>query len=180
MNIAVIGTGNVGRTLGEALTSAGHTVTYGSRGQEGSVAASLETAEAVIVAIPGDAVPSFAREHADALTGKVVVDATNTFGGGPLHSAAAFAPGTRYVRAFNALGWENFENPVFDGGVADLLFSCEESERETAETLIRDVGLNPVHLGAGQYDVLDGLFFLWFALVNSQGRGRHLAVKVLL
>ena len=31
MNIAIIGTGNVGKTLGAALRAKGHTVSYGTR-----------------------------------------------------------------------------------------------------------------------------------------------------
>lgn len=182
MKIAVIGTGKVGRTLGESLTVAGHDVGYGSRSPEGSVREALDGAEAVIVAIPGEAVAGFARDHADALAGKVVVDATNTFDGGPMHSAADFAalaPTARYARAFNALGWENFAEPVFGGVVADLFYSADEADSKTVERLIADVGLNPVFLGPGQYGLLDQLFMLWFTLVNTQGRGRHLALKVL-
>ncbi|MFI9558011.1 NADPH-dependent F420 reductase [Nonomuraea endophytica] len=182
MDVAVIGTGHVGRTLGEALAAAGHDVRYGSRTPEGSVSAALDGAEAVIIAIPGEAVAGFARDHAGELAGKVVIDAANKFDGGAMHNAAEFsalAPEARYTRAFNALGWENFAEPVFDGVVADLLYSAAEADREIVERVIRDVGLNPVHLGPDRYDVLDQVFMLWFALVDSQGRGRHLALKVL-
>jgi 8-hydroxy-5-deazaflavin:NADPH oxidoreductase len=182
MNIAVIGTGKIGRTLGEALAAAGHDVRYGSRTPEESVREALDGAEAVIVGIPGQSVADFARDHADELAGKVVIDAANKFGDGPAHSAAEFAvlaPAARYARAFNALGWENFADPVFDGVVADLFYSADEADRETVERLIRDTGLNPVYLGPGQHDLLDQLLKLWFTLVKSQGRGRHLALKVL-
>ena len=182
MNIAVIGTGKIGRTLGEALAAAGHDVRYGSRMPKESVSEALDGAEAVIVGIPGHAVADFARDHADELTGKVVIDAANKFGNGPAHSAAefaVFAPAAHYARAFNALGWENFADPVFDGVVADLIYSADEADREIVERLIRDTGLNPVCLGPGQHDLLDQLLELWFTLVHSQGRGRHLALKVL-
>jgi 8-hydroxy-5-deazaflavin:NADPH oxidoreductase len=182
MNIAVIGTGKIGRTLGEALTAAGHDIRYGSRTPEESVRKALDGAEAVIVGIPGHAVADFARDHADELAGKVVIDAANKFGNGPAHSAAEFAvlaPAAHYARAFNALGWENFADPVFDGVVADLIYSADEADRETVERLIRDTGLNPVYLGPGQHDLLDHLLKLWFTLVHTQGRGRHLALKVL-
>ncbi|ACZ87996.1 NADPH-dependent F420 reductase [Streptosporangium roseum] len=182
MNIAVIGTGNIGRTLGAALAAAGHDVRYGSRTPEESVREALDGAEAVIVGIPGQSVEAFARDHADELAGKVVIDTANKFGDGPAHSAAEFAalaPAAHYARAFNALGWENFADPVFDGVVADLFYSADETDRKTVERLIRDTGLNPVYLGPGQHDLLDRLLELWFTLVNSQGRGRHLALKVL-
>jgi len=182
MDVAVIGTGKVGRTLGEALAAAGHDIRYGSRRPEESVREALGGAEAVIVGIPGEAVAGFARDHADELAGKVVIDAANKFGDGPAHSAAEFAvlaPAARYARAFNALGWENFADPVFDGVVADLFYSAEEADRETVERLIRDTGLNPVYLGSGQHDLLDQLMKLWFTLAHGRGCGRHLAFKVL-
>jgi 8-hydroxy-5-deazaflavin:NADPH oxidoreductase len=182
MNIAVVGTGKIGRTLGEALVTAGHDVRYGSRTPEKSVREALDGAQAVIVGIPGQSIADFARDHADELADKVVIDASNKFGDGPAHSAAEFAvlaPAARYARAFNSLGWENFADPVFDGVVADLFYSTDEADREIVERLIRDIGLNPVYLGPGQYDLLDQVLRLWFTLVQTQGRGRHLAFKVL-
>jgi 8-hydroxy-5-deazaflavin:NADPH oxidoreductase len=182
MDIAVIGRGNIGRTLGEALTAAGHNVRYGSRTPAGSVREALDGAEAVIVAVPGQSVAEFARDHAEELAGKVVVDAANKLGDGPAHSAAEFAlhaPAARYARAFNTLGWENFADPVFDGVVADLFYSADEADREIVERLIHAVGLNPVFLGPNQHDLLDQLLKLWFTLVKTQGRGRRLAFKVL-
>jgi 8-hydroxy-5-deazaflavin:NADPH oxidoreductase len=130
MDITVIGTGKIGRTLGEALAAAGHDVRYGSRTPEESVREALDGAETVIVGIPGQSGADFARDHADELAGKVVIDASNKFGDGPAHSAAEFAvlaPAARYARAFNALGWENFADPVFDGVVADLFYSADEA-----------------------------------------------------
>jgi len=56
MDIAVIGTGKIGRTLGEALAAAGHEVRYGSRTPEESVREVLDGAEAAIVGIPGQSV----------------------------------------------------------------------------------------------------------------------------
>lgn len=182
MNIAVIGTGNVGRTLGEALAAAGHDIRYGSRTPDKSVRESLDGAQAVILAIPGEAVANFARDHADELAGKVVIDATNKFGDGPAHNATEFAdlaPAAHYTRAFNALGWENFAEPVFNGIVADLFYSADETDRETVERIIHDTGLNPVYLGPDQHDLLDQVMNLWFTLALGQGRGRHLAFKVL-
>jgi len=181
MHLAVIGTGKIGQTLGEALTAAGNDVRYGSRTPAESVREALDGAEAVIVAIPGQAVADFARDNAGGLAGKVVIDATNTFGDGPIHSAEVFAslaPEAHYARAFNTLGWENFAEPVFAGVVADLFYSSAEADRATVERVIGDVGLHPVYLGPDQYDLLDHLMTLWFTLAKTQGR-RHLAFKVL-
>ena len=64
---------------------------------------------------------------------------------------------SRYARAFNTLGWENFEDPHFGDLVADLFYSAPEGDRETMDTLICAVGLRPQYLGDGQQDVVDGL-----------------------
>lgn len=194
MNVAVIGTGNVGGALGRALAGAGQRVWFGSRhpdgqpaGAEGAevttVAAALAAAEVVVLTVPGGTVAEFLGEHGAALAGKLVVDAANRIGGqGPAHSAALFAeqaPAARYARAFNTLGWENFAEPRFAGAAADLFYSCAEADRAAVAELISAVGLNPVYVGADQYDLLDGVLRLWFALAVGQQRGRHLAFKVL-
>jgi len=105
-------------------------------------------------------------------------------GGGPMNSAALFAthtPTAQVYRAFNSLGWENFENPVFDGVQADLFYCGPAGAGQAAvEQLIRDVGLRPVRLGdLGQVGLVDMIGGLWFALAFGQGMGRELAFKVL-
>jgi hypothetical protein len=54
------------------------------------------------------------------------------------------------ARAFNTLGWENFEDLHFADVVADLFYSATEGDRETMDTLIAAVGLRPQYLGDGQ------------------------------
>ena len=49
-----------------------------------------------------------------------------------------------------------------------------------AEQLIEDVGLCPMRLGdVDQVGLVDSVGSLWFALALGQGKGRHLAFKVL-
>jgi 8-hydroxy-5-deazaflavin:NADPH oxidoreductase len=53
--------------------------------------------------------------------------------------------------------------------------------REAIEQLITDVGLNPMRLGdVDHVGLVDSIGSLWFALALGQGKGRHLAFKVLL
>lgn len=189
MRIAVIGMGNIGGTLGDALAAGGHDVVFGSRNPERStrgdsairpVDTALAGAEAVLLAIPAAGVPGFLAENAQALDGALVIDATNDISGPVANAAtaiAAAAPGARYVRAFNTLGWENFADPVFDGQPADLLYSSAEADRPAIEELIDAVGLRPVYLGPDKQDVVDGLLPIWFALWQQRGH-RHLAFRV--
>jgi predicted dinucleotide-binding enzyme len=197
--IAVLGAGNIGATLGHKWTATGHHVTLASRNPDGSAlrdladgigahrathAHAVRDAEVVLVALPGDAVAAMAGALGDALDGKIVIDATNNLGAAELNSIATItrrAPGAVPVRAFNSLGWENFAEPDFDGTTADLLWCGPEGNAGAlVERLIADVGLRPVRVGGlDQLRTVDMLASLWFALALGQGRGRHLAFKVL-
>jgi predicted dinucleotide-binding enzyme len=71
-------------------------------------------------------------------------------------------------------------DPVFNGVQADLFYCGPGDDRDMVEQLITDVGLNPMRLGdADQVGLVDSVASLWFALALGQGRGRHLAFKVL-
>ena len=194
MRIAVIGTGNIGGAIGRAWARAGHAVTFGSRhpddldvaGDTGASVAgvqdALDGAEVVLLALPSRAVDEFLASHWNAIDGTLVIDATNRVGAPVMNASeqiAAAAPRARYVRAFNSLGWENFAEPVFDGSAADLFFSAAAADRDTVEGLIADIGLRPAYLGENQYQVVDSVASLWFALVRARGGNRHVALRVL-
>ena len=191
MDIAIIGTGFIGTTLGRALAGSGHGVVFGSRrpahedagGIAGTRVEALDDAvrdaDVVIVAVPGSAVADLTVTHGDVLTGKLVIDATNRMGEPVANSRADLPPGVRYVRAFNTLGGENFADPVFPDGRADLFFSSPADDRASVEEVIEGVGLRPVYVGEDEEAVIDALFRLWIALALTQGRGRRLAFRLL-
>jgi predicted dinucleotide-binding enzyme len=189
MQIAVIGTGNIGGTLGERWRQAGHEVVYGSRrptadGPGGAavvtVAEAIAGAEAVLFAVPGAAVGELVAANGAALAGKVVIDATNRIGEPVVNNRdvmVAGAPGAHYVRAFNTLGWENFAQPLPD---TDLFFAADPDARATAEALITAVGLRPAYLGGAEAaTTVDSLLPLWFALVKQHGGNRKVALRVI-
>jgi hypothetical protein len=192
MKIAVVGTGNVGGTLGAKWHAAGHEVTYGSRqadgeGQTGpggpplrSVGDAVAGAEVVVLAVPGGAVAGVMAEHGTALDGKVVVDATNQMGARHADSQEAIrtcGPRVQYVRAFNIYGWENFADP--QPGTT-LFFAADPTARETAEELISAVGLEPAYVGsADATGIVDGLMPVWFSLVQQHGGQRRLSLRLL-
>jgi predicted dinucleotide-binding enzyme len=110
----------------------------------------------------------------------LVVDATNDIGAPVANAAAqisAAAPGARYARAFNSLGFESFADPVFDGERADLFFASDEADRGRLEELISAVGLRPAYLGADAQDTVDLALPLWLALVRQRGH-RGVALRV--
>lgn len=191
MDIAVIGTGFIGGILGRALAGSGHTVTFGSRHPDDTEVAGATTAtvasvgdavagaEVVIVAVPGAAVGELTAEHGAALAKKLVIDATNQMGQPVANARAALPADVRYARAFNTLGGENFEDPVFADGPADLFFSAPDADRATVEAVIEGVGLHPVYLGEDREELVDALFQAWIALALQQGRGRRLALRLI-
>jgi predicted dinucleotide-binding enzyme len=188
MKIAIIGTGKIGGTLGRRWRAAGHDVAYGSRAGAGegpggaavmTVGEALGGADVVVLAVPGGAVAEIAAANAAALAGKVVIDAANRMGEPVVNSRAsiaAAAPGARYVRAFNTLGWENFADPP--PGAA-LFFAADPGARPVAEELISAVGLEPVFVGDAEASgTVDALVPLWFALVGRNGGNRRIALRV--
>ena len=124
--IAVIGGGTIGGTIGEKWRAAGHDVVFTSRSPEPprtvAVADAIAGAEVVLLAVPGSAVPGVLAEHGEALDGRLVIDATNDIGEARLSHVEAYAsaPGARFARAFNTLGFETFAEPEVGGEVADL------------------------------------------------------------
>lgn len=199
MNIAVLGAKIIGSTLARKWTQAGYNVMFGVRSVDnpetqalaralnatvGTVANAITFGEVIAFAIPGQAMGETIQAHAAALNGKIVIDAANRMGGGAMNSAADFAahaPAAQVYRAFNSLGWENFENPVFGNLQADL-FYCGPvgAGQDKVEALIRAVGLRPMCVGdLRQVGLVDAIGSLWFALAFGQGMGRHLAFKVL-
>lgn len=203
MKIGVIGAGNIGGTLGKKwAAAAGHSVMYGVRDPQSAktralldaaagkakvdnIASAIAFSEVIVIAIPGTTVETLAREHAAALNGKVVIDTTNRFGTSEISNVrtiAAHAPRAMIYRAFNSYGWECFAEPRFEGIQSDLIYCGPDGvARQTIEQLITEIGLRPVRVGdLDQVQVVDSVGVLWFALIRSQGKGRHLALKVLM
>jgi predicted dinucleotide-binding enzyme len=187
MNIAILGIGKIGSTLGRKWAKTGHNVMAGVRDMNAPNAQALLTssgdnlslgtldqaiafAEIVVFAVPGTAVASIVEAHAGAIDGKIIIDATNNIGATEMSGIGTFTaqtPTAKVFRAFNTLGWENFAEPQF-------------GNLQAVERLIADIGLNPMYVGGlEQVQLLDAVVRLWFSLAVGQKLGRHLAFKVL-
>ncbi len=174
MRIGIIGSGNIGGTLGLLWTRAGHAVLFSSRHPErltelaeraGRRARAGTVAEAAAF---GDVVlfsPNFwgtddALAAAGSLAGKVVIDTTNPyrrdFSGIALPATTTAAqelarklPQARVVKAFNTpraavLAEQHHQQP---DRVAVYYSGNDPAALETVARLIADAGFAPVHAG---------------------------------
>jgi predicted dinucleotide-binding enzyme len=202
MKIGILGTGNIGGTLGKKWAQAGHTVKFGARDMDsphvqslrntmqgdysfGSMEEAIDFGEVVVFAVPGSSADALITEFAQELNVKIVIDATNNMGGPEISRAKTFAAKAsqaRYFRAFNSYGWENFAKPDFGDLQADLFYCGDDDSTATGavEGLISDVGLRPIRVGGlDKVPVVDSIVQLWFSLAIGQKLGRHTSLKVL-
>lgn len=178
--IAVIGTGNVGSTLGKAWAAAGHTIIYGSRspnairvqnlvGETGNGAtattqrAAAQQADIVLIPIPPAAIADVIGVLGD-LSGKLIIDPTNSwsFEDGyaisprdPRNSLAeevqALATGATVVKAFNTLNYTIMEDPSRSGGPVTVPIAGNSMPaKERVARLVEDIGLEPLDVGTLQ------------------------------
>jgi predicted dinucleotide-binding enzyme len=148
MQIAIIGSGNIGGTLARRLTETGHEVTLAnSRGADSlaelvaelgprahaadDIASAAAAGEVVVLAVPFFL---YDRLPPAAFAGKIVVDATNYYAGrdGDIPALqddsttsseliAAHLPGARVVKAFNTMVWTQLGADGRPGGDRDRL-----------------------------------------------------------
>jgi predicted dinucleotide-binding enzyme len=176
MNIAVVGTGTVGGTLGRRFADAGHSVTFGARNPgtaqvtggapNGSrvttVAEAGQSADVIVLTVPWSAVPDAIKALGD-VDGKVLVDVTNPLKAGAnglfvdvgrngesgAERIAAMVPTARVVKAFNQTGAENMADPLY-GGERTVMFYVGDDP--AAKAIVRDlitaVGFEAVDAGA--------------------------------
>jgi predicted dinucleotide-binding enzyme len=175
LKIGMIGSGNVGSALGRVWADAGHEVMFSSRhlDSDKALAASIgpntragtpreaaEFGDVVVFAVPYGALPELGRTLADAIKGKVVIDACNPFPhrdgevaerarekGAGLFSAELL-PGARIVRAFNAVGADRMGSVHKDPGRIGMPIAGDDKQAiEIASSLIREIGFEPVLVG---------------------------------
>lgn len=174
--IGIIGAGKIGGTLAELWSRAGHEVMISSRHPDElkSLAAKLgprvhvgTPAEAAafgpvaVVSVPYAATPQVGRDYAKELKGKVVLDTGNPYPNrdGPMADAARakgagpssqeFLPGTRLVRAFNAISYVALHDESNRKGekIGIPIAGSDPDALKVAAGLVRDAGFDPVVVG---------------------------------
>jgi predicted dinucleotide-binding enzyme len=206
MNIGIIGSGNVGGTLGTRWAQAGHQVTFASRKPEskemqellanagpnaraGTISDAAQ-ADCLLLATPWPNTEEALRSAGD-LSGKILIDATNpllnldaldlgtTTSGG--EKVAQWAGGARVVKAFNTVGNNIMANPTFDGR-RPVLFYCgdDKAAKQTVGPLIAELGFDAVDAGPlSMARTLEPFALLWISLALKEGLGREFAFQLL-
>lgn len=204
MKIAILGAGNVGGTLGRKFAEAGHEIYFGvpnpsehgdkaSFAQVGNAADAARGAEAILLAVPYDAVADVLRECGD-VAGKIVIDATNPlkFADGRLSLTVGFetsgaekihalAVGAKIVKCFNQTGFGNMAEPQYGNGKS-VMFVCgdDREANETVRQLAESIGFEAIT--AGNLEVarlLEPLAMLWIHLSSATDLKRDFAFGLL-
>jgi len=176
MKIGIIGAGHIGGTLAKLWVAAGHEVLISSRhpdelkplaeklGPKARVGTPKEAAsfgDVVLVSIPYKGLPELGRELKAELAGKIVLDTCNPYPGrdGDMAVEARkkstgvaspeFLPGTRLVRAFNAINSDSLADEAHRKAplVGIPLASDDAEALKVAQRLVTDAGFDPVVVG---------------------------------
>lgn len=204
MKIAIIGSGNVGGALAQQFIKAGHTVLMGTKfplsekslklaaliGEDrfASVEGAVKQCEVIILATPAPLAVEVAQSLGDT-TGKVIIDTMNiVMGRGP----AGFANTTEailahtstrdVVKCFNTTGFNNMQNPVYDGSAIDAFVAGDsEKGKSTARQLALDAGFAACYDVGGndKFSLMEQFAFFWINLAMFQGQGRDIGFKLL-
>lgn len=178
MKIGVIGSGNIGGTIGELYAKAGHQVMYSDRDpalaqaqaarvagtRAGSGEETIAFADVVLIAIPFGAWPAVAKQYGAALKGKIVMDPTNPNAqrDGELAKTALnkpstgemiaeFLPGAKLIRAFNTSSYANFAKEANRPAprMGIPVAASDDATLAIGTRLVNDVGFDAVPVGGG-------------------------------
>lgn len=173
--IGIIGSGKVGGAIGRTWVNGGHEVMFSSRNLDRDKALASELGrgaragtpkdaarfgEVILIAVPYGALPDLGKDLKGELNGKIIIDACNPFPArdgdianwarekGAGLASAELLPGTRIVRAFNAIGAARMGSAHETPGKIGMPIAGDDKDAiAIASRLIRDVGYEPVLIG---------------------------------
>ncbi len=203
MNIAIIGTGNVGGALATKWAQKGHRIFLGVKDKEQfkgkellqnpntslhSITEAVQRSEIILIATPATVAVDVAQSLGDT-SGKIIIDSMNiVMGRGPQgysNSADAILAHTQtrdVVKCFNTTGFNNMINPVY-GDVAIDAFVAGDSVKgkEAAVQLAKDAGFAECYAVGGndRFQLMEQFAFFWINLAMFQGQGREIGFKLL-
>lgn len=199
MLIAIIGAGNVGAALGEGWSRAGHRIRFGvndpadarhgpAAGKAGgafvgSAGEAVEGADAVVLAVPWDAVPA-AVEGCGDLKGRIVIDVTNPLRAGASgpelalgfdqsggEMVAGLAPGASVFKTMNQVGYQVMAHVSGYPTSPVMFIAGDDAERKPAVmSLVEELGFMAVDAGPLRVArLLEPYAMLWIHMAVNRG-----------
>ena len=178
MKIGIIGSGNIGGTLGKHWATVGHEVIFSSRNPEqlkpmadevgakiGNVQEAATFGDIILLAIPFGKVPELAQQIGR-LDNKILIDAGNPY---PQRDGdvaqkviddesqtatgyvASQFPGAKTIKAFNSIYFKVLAEQAFRSGderIAVQVCGDDESAKQTVKQLIEEIGFAPQDIGS--------------------------------
>ena len=194
MKIGIIGSGLVAQTLAAGFLKHGHSTMLGTRdatqlktwldshpkARVESPGTTAAAAEVVVLAVKGTAAIAVLQQIGPAaLSGKVVIDATNpisdappdhgvlkfftTMNGSLMEQLQGAYPATRFVKAFNSVGAPNMVNPTYAAG-SPTMFICgnDAAAKKTVTALLAEFGWDSADMGTVEAArAIEPLCMLW-------------------
>lgn len=174
--IGIIGSGNIGGTIGGLWVKKGHSVFFSSRhpdelkdmvaklgslAQAGTVEQAVAFGDVLFIAVPYGAIPQIGKDYSAAMKGKVMLDACNAVSSrdgavadeveqnGIGVTTKRYFPGVRIVRAFNTMSYMVFAREANrpDPKLAIPIAGDDPQALQIAASLVRDAGFDPVTVG---------------------------------
>ena len=207
MKVTIIGAGNMGRGVGTRVVAGGHELEILDRDpaeaqklaeELGGGATALHGAgaiagEVVVMALYYPGIKDAARQYANDLDGKVVVDITNPVdtqtsdrlatppGTSSAEEVAALVPaGTPVVKAFNTTFAGTLVGGEVGGQQLDVLIAGDdEGAKQKVSQLVSDGGLRPIDVGPlSRARQLEQLGFLHISLQEPLELGYASTIKL--
>ena len=174
--IGVIGSGNIGGTIGGLWVKKGHSVFFSSRhpdelkdmiaklgslAKAGTVEEAVAFGDVLFIAVPYGAIPQIGKDYSAKMKGKVMLDACNAVStrdgavaeeveqNGIGVTTQKYFPGVRIVRAFNTMSYMVFAREANrpDPKLAIPIAGDDPQAMQIAAALVRDAGFDPVTVG---------------------------------
>lgn len=202
MNIAIIGTGNVGSALASAWSRAGHTISLGVREKSSfkgkellknkntslhSIIDAVQKSDVILISTPAMNTVEVAKSLGDT-SHKVIIDSMNIIQGrGPegfTNTSDAILAHTQtkdLVKCFNTTGANNMLNPEYHGAGIDAFVAGDSlNGKSIAKQLALDVGFGECYDVGGndKFQLMEQFAFFWINLAMFQGQGREIAFKL--
>ena len=187
MNIGILGSGDVGRRLGDGLIALGHKVKIGTRepgkldiqqwinnhGQEKATAGTFAEAASY-----GDVIDvTNPLDFSKGIPPRLAVGHTDSAG----ETVQRLLPESKIVKALNTVGNLQMINPDFQGG-PPTMFVCgndKDAKKTVADSILTPFGWETIDIGGIEGSrLLEPLAMLWIIYYFRTNTGNH-AFKLL-